>query len=102
MEGVPNWKHNSENQHTFTDFPKTVGPSVLTDRNAVGPMISKYISDRMSFNHTVPIPVNCNALKTLHVRENVMNFTLVWSKYNIHSQNTKAICTTCLNHRQSI
>jgi hypothetical protein len=30
------------------DFPKTVGPSVLTDRNAVGPTISKYISDRMS------------------------------------------------------
>ena len=27
---------------------KTVGPSVLTDRNAVGPTISKYISDRMS------------------------------------------------------
>ena len=32
----------------FSDFPKTVGPSVLTDRNAVGPTISKYISDRMS------------------------------------------------------
>jgi hypothetical protein len=30
------------------DFPKTVGPSVLTDRNAVGPTISKYISDQMS------------------------------------------------------
>ena len=33
---------------TGPDFPKTVGPSVLTDRNAVGPTISKYISDRMS------------------------------------------------------
>jgi hypothetical protein len=32
----------------MADFPKTVGPSVLTDRNAVGPTISKYISDRMS------------------------------------------------------
>ena len=32
----------------MSDFPKTVGPSVLTDRNAVGPTISKYISDRMS------------------------------------------------------
>jgi hypothetical protein len=32
----------------FADFPKTVGPSVLTDRNAVGPTISKYISDQMS------------------------------------------------------
>jgi hypothetical protein len=31
-----------------SDFPKTVGPSVLTDRNAVGPTISKYISDQMS------------------------------------------------------
>jgi hypothetical protein len=31
-----------------SDFPKTVGPSVLTDRNAVGSTISKYISDRMS------------------------------------------------------
>jgi hypothetical protein len=30
------------------DFPKTVDPSVLTYRNAVGPTISKYISDRMS------------------------------------------------------
>ena len=29
----------------ITDFPKTVGPSVLTDRNAVGPTISKYISN---------------------------------------------------------
>ena len=32
----------------IADFPKTVGPSVLTDRNAVGPTISKYISDQMS------------------------------------------------------
>ena len=29
----------------LSDFSKTVGP---TDRNAVGPTISKYISDRMS------------------------------------------------------
>ena len=32
----------------ITDFPKTVSSSVLTDRNAVGPTISKYISDQMS------------------------------------------------------
>jgi hypothetical protein len=32
----------------ISDFPKTVGPSVLTDRIAVGPTISQYISDRMS------------------------------------------------------
>ena len=32
----------------ISDFPKTVGLSVLTDRNAVGPTISQYISDRMS------------------------------------------------------
>ena len=38
------------------------------------------------FDYLLTIPVNCNALKTLHVWENV----LVWSKYNIHSQNTKA------------
>ena len=32
----------------IADFPKTVGLSVRTDRNAVGPTISKYISDQMS------------------------------------------------------
>jgi hypothetical protein len=29
------------------------------------------------FDYLLTIPVNCNALKTLHVWENVMNFTLV-------------------------
>ena len=33
------------------DFPKTVGPSVLTDRNAVGLTISKYISDECPVKH---------------------------------------------------
>jgi hypothetical protein len=51
------------------------------------------------FDYLLTIPVNCNALKTLHVWENVRNATLVWSKYNIHSQNTKAICTCATNDR---
>jgi hypothetical protein len=38
----------TQNNFIVRHFPKTVGPSVLTDRHAVGQTISKYISDRMS------------------------------------------------------
>jgi hypothetical protein len=33
------------------------------------------------FYYLLTIPVNCNALKTLHVWENVMNFTLVCTTF---------------------
>ena len=38
---------------------------------------NKFDSICRLFDYLLTIPVNCNALKTLHVWENVMNFTLV-------------------------
>ena len=48
VKAVHDWPRPKIEKSEPPDFPKTVGPSVLTDRNAVGLTISKYILDRMS------------------------------------------------------
>ena len=45
MEKVTDGFNKNKYSHNFQTSRK---PSVLTDRNAIGPTISKYISDRMS------------------------------------------------------